>query len=128
MDHKNPLHLDAVGQYFRRVGDKTIPDSEPCLESFYSPFVEGIDIPHYGVMDSLSRSPVKAYFEVKTRRHWRVVGCLIVLLQTSMDYTVNLNMDMQPTNWQHHEDSDLGSLTSLVKQSQEQLAHERFGH
>ena len=37
------------------MGDKTIPDSaEPRLESFYPPFVAGIDLPHQGVMDSHS--------------------------------------------------------------------------
>ena len=35
------------------MGDKTIPDSaEPRLESFYPPFVAGIDQPHQGVVDS----------------------------------------------------------------------------
>ena len=35
------------------MGDKTIPDSaEPRLESFYPPFVAGIDLPHEGVVDS----------------------------------------------------------------------------
>ena len=35
------------------MGDKTIPDSaEPRLESFYPPFVAGIDLPHQGVVDS----------------------------------------------------------------------------
>ena len=35
------------------MGDKTIPDSaEPRLESFYPPFVAGIDLPHPGVVDS----------------------------------------------------------------------------
>ena len=34
-------------------GDKTIPDSaKPRLESFYPPFVAGIDQPHQGVVDS----------------------------------------------------------------------------
>ena len=35
------------------MGDKTIPDSaEPRLESFYPPFVAGIDLPHQAVVDS----------------------------------------------------------------------------
>ena len=35
------------------MDDKTIPDSaEPRLESFYPPFVAGIDLPHQGVVDS----------------------------------------------------------------------------
>ena len=33
------------------MGDKTIPDSaEPRLESFYPPYVAGIDLPHQGVV------------------------------------------------------------------------------
>ena len=37
------------------MGDKTIPDSaEPRLESFYPPFVAGIDLPHQGAVDSYS--------------------------------------------------------------------------
>ena len=45
-DYKNPLHLDVVDRYLRRMGDKTIPDSaEPRLESFYPPWVAGIDLP-----------------------------------------------------------------------------------
>ena len=38
--------LIVVDRYLRRMGDKTIPDSaEPRLESFYPPFVAGIDLP-----------------------------------------------------------------------------------
>ena len=45
--------LIAVDRYLRLMGDKTIPDSaEPRLESFYPPFVAGIDLPHQGVVDS----------------------------------------------------------------------------
>ena len=43
----------AVDRYLRLMGDKMIPDSaEPRLESFYPPFVAGIDLPHQGVVDS----------------------------------------------------------------------------
>ena len=28
-DYKNPLHLDVVDRYLRRMGDKTIPDEAP---------------------------------------------------------------------------------------------------
>ena len=46
IDYKNPLHLDVVGRYLRRMGDKTIPDeAPPSLESFYPPWVAGIDLP-----------------------------------------------------------------------------------
>ena len=45
--------LVAVDRYLRLMGDKTIPDSaEPRLESFYPPFVAGIDLPHQSVVDS----------------------------------------------------------------------------
>ena len=45
--------LIAVDRYLRLMGDKTIPDSaEPRLESFYPPFVAGIDLTHQGVVDS----------------------------------------------------------------------------
>ena len=50
---KNPQHLDFIDRYLQLMGDKTIPDSaEPRLESFYPPFVAGIDLPHQGVVDS----------------------------------------------------------------------------
>ena len=46
-DYKNPLHFDVVDRYLRRMGDKTIPDeTPPSLESFYPPWVAGIDLPH----------------------------------------------------------------------------------
>ena len=53
--------LIAVDRYLRFMGDKTIPDSaEPRLESFYPPFVAGIDLPHQGVVDSYNpRRPVQ---------------------------------------------------------------------
>ena len=45
--------LIVVNRYLRLMGDKTIPDSlEPHLESFYPPFVAGVDLPHQGVVDS----------------------------------------------------------------------------
>ena len=47
--------LIAVDRYLRLMGDKTIPESaEPRLESFYPPFVAGIDLPHQDVVDSYS--------------------------------------------------------------------------
>ena len=45
-DYKNPLHLDVVDRYLRRMGNKTIPDeAPPSLELFYPPWVAGIDLP-----------------------------------------------------------------------------------
>ena len=45
-DYKNPLHVGVADRYMRRMGDKTIPDeAPPSLESFYPPWVTGIDLP-----------------------------------------------------------------------------------
>ena len=45
-DYENPLHLDVVDWYLRRMGDKTIQDeAPPSLESFYPPFAAGINLP-----------------------------------------------------------------------------------
>ena len=50
---RNHNTLIVVDRCLRLMGDKTIPDSaEPRLESFYPPFVAGIDLPHQGVVDS----------------------------------------------------------------------------
>ena len=47
--------LIVVDRYLRLMGDKTIRDSAgPRLESFYPPFVAGIDLPHQDVVDSYS--------------------------------------------------------------------------
>ena len=52
----------VVDRYLRLMGDKTIPDSaEPRLESFYPPFVAGIDLPHQGVVDSIIIIHMVAY-------------------------------------------------------------------
>ena len=45
--------LIVADWYLPLMGDKMIPDSaDPRLESFYPPFVAGIDPPHQGVVDS----------------------------------------------------------------------------
>ena len=45
--------LIVVDRYLPLMGDKTIPDSaEPHLESFYPPFVAGVNLPHQGLVDS----------------------------------------------------------------------------
>ena len=69
---KQRIHdtLIAVDRYLRLMGDKMIPDSaEPRLESFYPPFVAGIDLPHQGVVDSynLWRRPWK---QISTFSYW----------------------------------------------------------
>ena len=72
----------VVDRYLRLMGDKTIPDSaEPRLESFYPPFVAGIDLPHQGVVDSYSlslslifhlfTSQLSGHCDVIANRLWR---------------------------------------------------------
>ena len=34
MDYKNPLHLDVVDRYLRRMGDKTIPVALNCMRCY----------------------------------------------------------------------------------------------
>ena len=65
--------LIVVDRYLRLMGDKTIPDSvEPRLESLYSPFVAGIDLPHQGVVDSYNPSlGMRQLFGDVTMGHWR---------------------------------------------------------
>ena len=42
-----------VDQYKQLIEDTLIADLvEPHLESFYIPFVEGINLPHHDVLDS----------------------------------------------------------------------------
>ena len=65
--------LIVVDRYLRLMGDKMIPDSaEPRLESFYPPFVAGIDLPHQGVVDSYNRSQgMRQLFGDVTMDQWR---------------------------------------------------------
>ena len=58
-DYKNPLHLDVVERYLRLMGDKMIPE-EPRLESFYPPWVAGIDLP---------QSRCCGFFVLSTNKH-----------------------------------------------------------
>ena len=55
--------LIVIDRYLRVMGDKTIPDSaEPRLESFYPPFVAGIDLSHQGVVDSYNLCCLCVFF------------------------------------------------------------------
>ena len=57
--YKNPIHLDVVDRYLRRMGDKTIPDEAPRVWSRFIPHESQVSIYHnQGVVDSLSRSPI----------------------------------------------------------------------
>ena len=60
--------LIVVDRYLRLMGDKTIP-AEPRLESFYSPFVAGIDLSNQGVVDSYNLYDGNSYTG-KTSLHW----------------------------------------------------------
>ena len=56
------------------MGNKTIADSaEPRLESFYPPFVAGIDLPYQGVVDfynpSLGMRQLFGDVTIGQRRH-----------------------------------------------------------
>ena len=80
-DYKNPLHLDVVDRYLRRMGDKTIPDeAPPSLESFYPPWVAGIDLPQSRCCGFFVSFTIKVYFKVKTQEHRCFVGCLTVVI------------------------------------------------
>ena len=68
--------LIVVDGYLRHMGDKTIPDSaEPRLESFYPPFVAGIDLPHQGVVDSYNLHNGISYTGKRTYLYW--IGALL---------------------------------------------------
>ena len=80
-DYKNPLHLDVVDRYLRRMGDKAIPDeAPPSLESFYPPWVAGIDLPQSRCCGFFVSFTIKVYFKVKTQGHRCFVDCLTVVI------------------------------------------------
>ena len=63
--------LILVDRCLRLMGDKTIPDSaEPRLESFYPPFVAGIDLPHHCVVDSYNLWHWDRYTGKTTSLYW----------------------------------------------------------
>ena len=63
--------LIVVDRYLRLMGDKTIPDSaEPRLESFYPPFVAGIDLPHQGVVDSYNLCLLRIFGPIYALSFW----------------------------------------------------------
>ena len=66
-DYKNPLHLDVVDRYLRRMRTKRIPDeAPPSLGSFDPPHESQVSIYHnQDVVDSLSRSSIRSTFKHK---------------------------------------------------------------
>ena len=81
-DYKNPLYLDVVDRYLLRMGDKTIPgEAPPSLESFYPPWVAGIDLPQLRCCWFFVSFTIKmVYFKVKRQELRRCVGCLTVVI------------------------------------------------
>ena len=76
--HRIHNTLIVVERYLRLMGDKTIPDSaEPRLESFYPPFVTGIDLPHQGVVDSYNLHNGISYTGKMTSLYWIRARALI---------------------------------------------------
>ena len=70
--------LIVVDRYLRLMGDKTIPDSaEPRLESFYPPWVAGINLPHQGVVDSYNLHNGISYSGKMSSLYWirALVAC-----------------------------------------------------
>ena len=63
--------LIVVDRYLRLMGNKTIANSvESRLESFYPPFVAGIDLPHQGVVDSYNLYQGDPYTGKTTSLYW----------------------------------------------------------
>ena len=53
------------------MGEKTIPDSaEPRLESFFPPFVAGIDLTHQGVVDPYNLHDGISYTGKMSSLYW----------------------------------------------------------
>ena len=83
--------LIVVNWYLRLMGDKTIPHSaEPRLESFYPPFVAGINLPHQGVVDSYNLYNGNSYTGKTTSLYWdRTLYILWVLYICSDGWVLN---------------------------------------
>ena len=66
--------LIVLDRYLRLMGEKTIPDSaEPRLESFFPPFVAGIDLTHQGVVDPYSphhQRDISCFYIAFPSPHW----------------------------------------------------------
>ena len=79
-DYKNPLHFDVVDRYLRRMGDKTIPDEAlPSLESFYPPWVAGIDLPQSRCCGFFVSFNNKHTVIIHIRKKWRLIACVIMV-------------------------------------------------
>ena len=80
--------LIVVDRFLRLMGHKTIPDSaEPRLESFYPPFLAGIDLPHQGVVDSYNLSHGNPHTWKRRSLYWegpRALGLLHWIKQLSI--------------------------------------------
>ena len=89
------ITLIVVDRYMRLTWDKTIPDSaEPRLESFYPPFIAGIDLPHQGVVDFYSLVHVGVRDK---RRGLRSIYLSLGMRQLFGDVTMGQWRHNQPT-------------------------------
>ena len=86
--------LIVVDRYLELMGDKTIPDSaEPRLESFYHPFIAGIDLPHQGVVHSYNLYNGISYTGNVTSLYWiRALVLVFSLQHKSVGWLMQRNM------------------------------------
>ena len=78
-EYKKPLHLVVVNRYLQQMGDEIIRRS-----LFWNRFIpHEMQVSIYcnqGVVNSIPRSAIKAYFKVKTRRYQHVAVCRIIII------------------------------------------------
>ena len=126
------IHNNFSSRYgISLMGDKTIPDSaEPRLESFYPPFVTGIDLPHQcvadyynphepqmliyhnqGVVDSLSCSSIKNILSYKNTTIIGVSQLSVCVLCYQLVYA--FYQDSSPTNIKYNNHNDTGCRCTM---------------
>ena len=106
--------LIVVDRYLRLMGDKTIPDSaEPRLESFYPPFVAGIDLPHQGVVDSYNLHNEISHTGKMTSLYW--IRALVISLRTEF-LIRNINRYLPLLSFLHIDISQVVRTLPCVRQ------------
>ena len=115
--------LIVVDRYLRLMEDKTIPDSaEPRLESFYPPFVAGIDLPHQGVVDSYSL----VYPGVRDKRRLSEIDLSQPRHETAFWWRHNGPVTSQltdPITWRNYPLELIGIYVHINKHNKEYLTH-----
>ena len=105
--------LIVVDRYLRLMGDKTIPDSaEPRLESFYPPFVAGIELPHQGVVDSYNLYSGNSCTNKKIFFHWN--GLLVIKSGVTM-FSVRFRCHIHHHRYHHVATAAATNFPSVVK-------------